>query len=1087
VEDTYREITHGQLLDAADESDVEGASLSFLIDSVSSGSLQKWSATGWTDVVPGTTLIGASERLQWKSGVLAHGSLDAFTVKVHDGELSSSLPVMVRADVAAAPRAPALAAAPLLAGRSDVSVSENIVLVFDKSIQAGLGFIEISDGTDTRRIAITDSSQVSIEGQTLTINPAADLWLSSQSSIGASVLNRVLPRTYSVRLDAGAVKGMDGVAYAGIHDSATLSFTTQSSKLLTLHRSGEDKNRVSMVFVGDGFKADEIGSGEFSTKAQESSDYLFKSGALTQPIGRYASAFNVHALEVASVDSGIDMRFPFASVNTAFDSAQGSLERVLVINKGKGNLVLTAALSGTGITPDAKLAILNTTVYGGEGGEWASYSLDQKSMLIAAHELGHSFGNLYDEYSDGGPPTYMESESKGPNVTTDKSALKWSPWLGQYQEGIGVIGAYEGGEYSVHGIYRPSVDSKMKSMTSAWDLIGREQFILSIYAKMRPLDHVSGVDDRHAVLSATPFDPTLIDLTWSVDGVAVSSTSPWLDLTTLATGTHTITLKAQDNTGWVRRDYLDKVTQTTNWTIDVQPATTLGAGHDDHQVVVNRWVQGGAGNDQLRGSSGNDRLEGGSGDDTLTGHDGDDLLMGSEGVNLLDGGSGVNTVSYQDFTEAVTVSLALSGVQLTSTRSRDTLSQITNLIGGAGGDRLTGHVGPNGLFGMDGNDTLIGGSGNSTLDGGAGDDSMTAGAGNNRIWGGTGNDVIVTGHGNNLIDGGDGNDSITAGNGDNQIRGGSGNDTLRGGSGVNLYLGEQGNDDILGGAGNDTVQGGIGTNALDGGAGVNTLSYADATENVSVSLSRTTSQVTGHSTDTIKRFQNLIGGSGHDVLTGTDFDNTLEGGAGNDTLIGGEGNDICVGGAGNNTASFAGTWVPITATLMPSLATIDHSTGKAIGRATGQGEDTLWQIDNLIGSRSADFLTGDGFANVLTGGEGNDRLTGGGGADTFVMNAPFVVGGTFDSLVDFQTGIDRIHLASTVFVGIGNTASGTIDASRLSQSTSTQTSATRILYDAATGRLSFDADGSAAFHAPVLFAQLLNMPAMLSASDFAVI
>jgi Ca2+-binding RTX toxin-like protein len=74
-----------------------------------------------------------------------------------------------------------------------------------------------------------------------------------------------------------------------------------------------------------------------------------------------------------------------------------------------------------------------------------------------------------------------------------------------------------------------------------------------------------------------------------------------------------------------------------------------------------------------------------------------------------------------------------------------------------------------------------------------------------------------------------------------------------------------------------------------------------------------------------------------------------------------------------------------------------------------------------------------------------------------------------------------------VFAGIGNAPADILDPTRFSASTASATATTRILYEASTGKLSYDADGSGGASAPVVFAQLLNKPATLSASDFSVI
>ncbi|QLQ18613.1 MAG: M10 family metallopeptidase C-terminal domain-containing protein [Exiguobacterium profundum] len=50
----------------------------------------------------------------------------------------------------------------------------------------------------------------------------------------------------------------------------------------------------------------------------------------------------------------------------------------------------------------------------------------------------------------------------------------------------------------------------------------------------------------------------------------------------------------------------------------------------------------------------------------------------------------------------------------------------------------------------------------------------------------------------------------------------------------------------------------------------------------------------------------------------------------------------------------------------------------------GAGHDTLLNVENLVGSRFGDLLTGDTGENVLNGAYGADTLVGGGGADTLI-------------------------------------------------------------------------------------------------------
>ncbi|PTQ77013.1 Ig-like domain-containing protein [Nitrosomonas oligotropha] len=98
---------------------------------------------------------------------------------------------------------------------TDFQIDSNIQLTFNEAVQAGSnGNIIISNGSDTRTIAVNDASQVTFNGSKITINPTDDL----------------VPNTnYSVKIDNGAITDWNGYAYAGINDDTTLNFSTISS------------------------------------------------------------------------------------------------------------------------------------------------------------------------------------------------------------------------------------------------------------------------------------------------------------------------------------------------------------------------------------------------------------------------------------------------------------------------------------------------------------------------------------------------------------------------------------------------------------------------------------------------------------------------------------------------------------------------------------------------------------------------------------------------------------------------------------------------------------------------------------------
>ena len=221
--------------------------------------------------------------------------------------------------------------------------------------------------------------------------------------------------------------------------------------------------------------------------------------------------------------------------------------------------------------------------------------------------------------------------------------------------------------------------------------------------------------------------------------------------------------------------------------------------------------------------------------------------------------------------------------------------------------------------------------------------------------------------------------SSVAESGPNQVIGSSGNDVL---IGSNLA------DEIFGGAGNDQIAGLGGDDFLDGGSGVDTVTYAGTTQGVIVDLAAGTATGAEIGSDTLSAIENVIGGSGDDVITGNANGNRLEGGggadvldggAGNDVLLGqagddlliggsGEGDDVLDGGAGVDTVTYASTTQGVI---------VDLAAGTATGAETGS--DTLSAIENVIGGSGDDAITGNANGNRLEGGSGADVLDGGAG------------------------------------------------------------------------------------------------------------
>lgn len=134
---------------------------------------------------------------------------------------------------------------------------------------------------------------------------------------------------------------------------------------------------------------------------------------------------------------------------------------------------------------------------------------------------------------------------------------------------------------------------------------------------------------------------------------------------------------------------------------------------------------------------------------------------------------------------------------------------------------------------------------------------------------------------------------------------------------------------------------------------------------------------------------------------------------------------------------------------------------KLVGTADRDFLRGLGGNDALVGLAGSDRLEGGTGRDKLAGGSGNDTLVGGGGADIFIFNTKPSAKLNRDTISDFQhAGGDIIQLKQSVYTGITHT--GDLLAEEFYSApgaTAAHDSDDRIVYDTATGILSYDADG----------------------------
>ena len=330
-----------------------------------------------------------------------------------------------------------------------------------------------------------------------------------------------------------------------------------------------------------------------------------------------------------------------------------------------------------------------------------------------------------------------------------------------------------------------------------------------------------------------------------------------------------------------------------------------------------------------------------------------------------------DTLAEADETFSLTLSTASAGLELGAATATATI--LNNDIPGA-----------TVFIGTDSNDGLTGNSGTSVMRGLGGSDILNGGSGADTMIGGTGDDTYVVDNAGDIVDetSGDGTDTVQSSVSFSlsdavHAKGDIEKLTLTGSSSIN-GTGNALANVITGNSGNNILAGLGGADLLNGGAGSDTASYAASTEAVNVNMITWTVSGGDAAGDTFSGIENLTGSNWDDTIEGNGSSNVLAGGLGIDTV----------------------SYEHALAAVKVSLAiTSSQTTG-------GAGSDTLSGFENLTGSGFNDTLTGNAGSNVLLGLAGNDILNGGAAADTLVGgegNDTYVVDNAGD-VVDEDTG-----------------------------------------------------------------------------------
>ena len=385
------------------------------------------------------------------------------------------------------------------------------------------------------------------------------------------------------------------IAGAVLHTSSL----ARGQTLTQIRESGPRANRLNVVFLSEGYTAEELAT-EFPADAQRTMEGLLA----TEPFNEYRNYFNFFTIAVASAQSGSDQPSRGIYRDTYFNSSFESygLPHSLTIppnnfigNYAEGHGKIDRLLMQFLPDYDLVMILVNDAQYGGSAKNRTSIvSMHQLSREIAEHEIGHSLADLADEYQGAGTPDVPIVEHANVTQQTNRELIKWRSWIlpttpiptptttdpntGRpvYEN---VIGLFEGANYNSTGWYRPKHQCKMRIVSDPFCEVCTEAMTLSISGQLAPVD-ARTPEERSLMLymgESTTFSVRRLqprthdlELQWFIDDVPVSgATGEQFRFASgdAPPGRHTVRVQVTDRSPFVRNDPLKVLSRSEQWTV----------------------------------------------------------------------------------------------------------------------------------------------------------------------------------------------------------------------------------------------------------------------------------------------------------------------------------------------------------------------------------------------------------------------------------------------------------------------------------------------------------------------------------------
>ena len=256
---------------------------------------------------------------------------------------------------------------------------------------------------------------------------------------------------------------------------APLSTSGTPSGSAWLWWSGATSARMDLVLIGDGYTSAEIG--KWAADAKKLAD-----GFLADPLfAKNKNRMNILRVDIASLDSGVTEGG--VTRRTALGTVVGCYDMPRLVCPDEA---LTYSAVGA-ITPvdgrDVIVVVANTQTYGGSGGNIGAQTMHPQAIELGLHEIGHTAFQLADEYDVGTCSTYSEPSEVNVTMATTRPTIKWGSQiagstavptpLGYYPNGT--VGLFTGAKYCTTRVYRPTENSRMRSLGQPWHAVNERR------------------------------------------------------------------------------------------------------------------------------------------------------------------------------------------------------------------------------------------------------------------------------------------------------------------------------------------------------------------------------------------------------------------------------------------------------------------------------------------------------------------------------------------------------------------------------------------------------------------------------------